>query len=159
MSQIIRIANVEDIPGINNLLKQVLLIHHNIRKDIFKKEGSKYTDDELKIIIENETTPVFVCVDDDNNVLGHLFCRVQNKVETNNTYARKTLFIDDICIDEAHRGQSIGTNLYKFVKQYAIENRFHNITLDVWEGNDKAKKFYEKLGLKPQQIIMEENID
>ncbi len=43
----IRRARKEDIPGINHLLAQVLLVHYNVRPDLFKEKGQKYTEEEL----------------------------------------------------------------------------------------------------------------
>ena len=49
----IRLANEKDIPEIFKLLQEVLLVHHNIRSDLFKEKGSKYTVDEFKEILSN----------------------------------------------------------------------------------------------------------
>ena len=38
----IRKAVPSDIPALNNLLEQVLLVHHNVRPDIFKESGRKF---------------------------------------------------------------------------------------------------------------------
>ena len=67
----------------------------------------------------------------------------------------KTLYIDDICVDEGHRRMNIGTMLFEYVKEYAKTNGFYNITLNVWECNPGAGKFYEALGFKPQKTCME----
>ena len=69
----IRRAENKDIPGIMNLLTQVLKIHHEGRPDIFKSEGQKYTVRELEEIIADDTKPIFVCIDDNGTVLGHCF--------------------------------------------------------------------------------------
>jgi ribosomal protein S18 acetylase RimI-like enzyme len=34
-------------------------------------------------------------------------------------------------------------------------NGFQFITLNVWEGNDSAMRFYEKMGMKPRKVCME----
>lgn len=68
----------------------------------------------------------------------------------------KTLYIDDLCVDENCRGKHVGSILYKAVREYACENGFHNITLHVWEGNDNAAAFYKKMGLTPQFTCLEE---
>jgi len=153
----IRHAKIEDLDSIFELLSQVLTIHHEIRPDIFKEIGTKYTRDELIKIIENENTPIFV-FEENGKILGHIFCQIRIKEERPCTYPKKTIFIDDLVVDEKSRGKGVGTALYEFVKEFGRENKFDNILLDVWEGNDKAKDFYKNLGMKPQQIIMEEKI-
>lgn len=67
----------------------------------------------------------------------------------------KTLYIDDLCVDETARGKHIGTSLYEYVLKYAKEQGCYNVTLNVWADNVNAVKFYEKIGLKIQKIGME----
>ena len=43
----------------------------------------------------------------------------------------KTLYIDDLCVDENVRGKSIGKQLFEHVKSYAKEIECYNITLNV----------------------------
>lgn len=148
-------ASEKDIKGINKLLGQVLKVHHNGRSDIFKSEGAKYSDEKLIEIIKNDNTPVFVAKNEENEVLGHAFCIVQTHINHSVFKEVKTLYIDDICIEENSRGQRIGKSLYEFVLNYAKENEFYNITLNVWAFNESALKFYEDCGFKPQKIGME----
>lgn len=151
----IREAEIKDIPGILELLVQVDMIHHNGRPDIFKGPATKYNEEELKQIIRNEKSPVFVCVDENENILGHAFCI--HKQEKNNSVLTdiKTLYIDDICVNEKNRRNNIGKMLYEYVLNYAKTNDFYNITLNVWNCNPTAIKFYESLGFLPQKITME----
>ena len=151
----IRRAKNEDIPGIMNLLVQVDMVHHNARPDIFKGPATKYDEEQLKEIIKDYTKPIFVCVDEEGNVLGHAFCIFMQVKDHKILTDIKTLYIDDICVDEKAREQHVGTELYNHVLDYAKENGFYNITLNVWNCNPTAMKFYEKMGMKPQKIGME----
>ena len=107
----IRQAIDQDIPGIMELLVQVCMLHHTIRPDLFNGPATKYTVDELKAIIGNEKTPVFVCVDEASRVLGHSFCIFQQHVGHNILTDVKTLYIDDLCVDEKQRGTGVGKAL------------------------------------------------
>ena len=152
---IISRAETRDIQGILKLLIQVDMVHHNGRPDLFKGPATKYNEEELAAIIADDTTPVFVCVDDEERVLAHAFC--VHKQEKDNAVLTDihTLYIDDICVDEESRGKHIGTTLYNEVLRYAKEQGFYNITLNVWSCNPAAMRFYEALGLTPQKICME----
>jgi len=152
----IRRADISDIPGINRLLSQVLLVHHNGRADLFKEKGQKYTDEQLAELIKDDTNPIFVYEDEEGNILGHCFCQSIVKEEGPSTYAIKTLYIDDLCIDENARGKHIGREMYNYTKAYAKENGYYNVTLHAWECNPNAVGFYSHLGLKIQQYTMEE---
>ncbi len=151
----IRRATESDIEGILHLLLQVDLVHHNGRPDLFKGPATKYGAKELQEIIRQEETPVFVCVDDENNVLGHAFC-IHKQVKGDRVLTDvRTLYIDDICVEETRRGEHIGEELYQAVRSYAKENGFYNLTLNVWSCNPGAMAFYEKMGLIPQKVTME----
>ena len=78
MSMQVRRAEPRDIPAIMELLVQVNMVHHNGRPDLFKGPTTKYTASELMQILLNDDTPVFVCVDGDDAVLGHGFCVLQH---------------------------------------------------------------------------------
>lgn len=151
----IRRAKEQDMEGINKLLFQVLMVHHNGRPDIFKADCKKYTDEELKSIIHNDNTPIFVAVDEENKVAGYAFCIFQQYIDNNILTNIKTLYIDDLCVDENIRGQHIGKSLYEYVLQFAKEQECYNVTLNVWSLNESAMKFYESCGLVPQKVGME----
>lgn len=151
----VRRAIPDDIPGILKLLVQVDMVHHNGRPDLFKGPATKYSADELMQMIPDDTRPIFVYIDDDGSVSGHAFCIHKQIVGDSVLTDVKTLYIDDICVDEAARGRHIGKQLYEHVVAYANKNQFYNITLNVWSLNPGALKFYESMGLKPQKIGME----
>ena len=151
----IRRAELKDMSGINNLLRQVLMVHHNGRPDIFKANAKKYTDEQLAELIQDDTKPIFVCVNEGEEVLGYAFCVWQQHLNSEILTDIKTLYIDDLCVDETRRGQHIGKCLYEYVVAYAKENNFYNVTLNVWSLNESAMKFYEACGLVPQKVGME----
>lgn len=154
MSIRVRRAREDDIAAIMNLLKQVNKVHHDGRPDLFKLT-TKYTREELRSIIGDDQTPVFVCVDEDDRVLGHGFCILQRPDNTRLQHDNLTLYIDDICVDEAERGRHVGKMIYDHILGHARECGCYNVTLNVWNCNPGAMKFYEKLGLLPYKVGME----
>ena len=152
---VIRRAKNTDMPGINKLLEQVLMVHHNGRPDLFKSGAKKYTDEELVEIIRDDSKPIFVAVDEADKVLGYAFCVFQQHINNNILTDVKTLYIDDLCVEEALRGQHIGKQLYQYVLAFAKGQGCYNVTLNVWACNESAMRFYEKCGLVPQKIGME----
>ena len=151
---LIRRATDNDLNKINDLLQQVLTVHHNGRPDLFKSGTKKYTDDELLQIIADDNRPIFVA-ENDNEVVGYAFCVFQQHLNNNILTDVKTLYIDDLCVDETKRGLHIGSTLYDYVLKFAKESGCYNVTLNVWSCNQSALKFYEKMGLVPQKICME----
>lgn len=151
---IIRKATVGDVDGIMNLLFQVAEIHHKGRPDIFKAGCSKYSNDELVDIINNSNTPVLVAVDN-KKIVGHAFCEFKQTGTNGVLVDRKSLYIDDICIDSVYRGNGIGTQLCNKVVELATENNCDDVTLNVWCLNKNAVAFYKSLGFNEQKIVME----
>jgi len=150
----VRPATTNDIPALMALLIQVNMVHHNGRPDLFKGPTTKYTEAELADILADPATPVFVGVDESGRVLGHGFCVMQHS-GGQLMEAHDTLYIDDICVDEAARGLGVGRALYGHILAYAREKGCYNVTLNVWTCNPGAMRFYEKLGLKPYKVGME----
>ena len=149
----IRRANKNDISQIINLLHQVNMVHHIIRPDLFKPDTTKYNELELCKLLNDSNKPIFVY--DDGGVLGYAFCQiseVQNDILLQDT---KTMYIDDICVDESARGKHVGKALFEYARGYAQTIGCHNITLNVWTGNDAAQSFYKNMGMQVQKTTME----
>ncbi len=150
----VRLMEEKDIDDVSNLLKQVNLVHHLGRPDLFRK-NNKYSKEELKELLKENDYHIFV-YENEGRVVGHAFCITKIQEETPLLNHVKTLYIDDICVDSNQRGKGVATSLFEYVKKYAKDNEYYNITLNVWAFNDSAYKFYEKMGLNPQKITMEE---
>ncbi len=154
----IRKAEYNDISQVKNLLHQVNLIHHNGRPDIFKYGTEKYNSDQLIEIFSNESTPVFVATNDKNEVIGYAFCIVKQHLNDNILTDIKTLYIDDLCVDEKHRREHIGTDLLNYVFEYAKKIECYNVTLNVWNLNQDALNFYKHNDMDILKIYMEKII-
>lgn len=150
----IRRAEERDMEVIDRLLFQVAAIHHEGRPDLFKPASKKYTDGQLRALIHDDSRPIFVA-EDGGEVLGYAFCVFQQHIGNNHLTDIKTLYIDDLCVEEKSRGKHVGTALYNAVLDFARANGCYNVTPNVWSCNESARKFYESLGLVPQKIGME----
>ena len=151
----VRRAEKKDIPRILELLVQVDMVHHNGRPDLFKGPATKYNGAQLEEILGNDKTPVFVCVNEEDYVLGHAFTIHKQILGDNVLTDVKTLYIDDICVDEDARGKHVGKAIYEYVRDYARAIGCNNITLNVWEGNEPALRFYKSMGMQVQKTTME----
>lgn len=149
----IRKAAKEDILRIIELLHQVNMVHHVIRPDLFKPHTTKYNEQELEAMLDEDSKPIFVF--DDGMVLGYAFCQVSEVKNNQLLEDIKTLYIDDICVDENARGKHVGKALYEHVLEYAKSIGCYNITLNVWEGNEPAQRFYRDMGMQVQKTTME----
>ena len=151
---LIRKAETKDIDDILYLLSDVLELHAQIRPDIFESGHTKYTKEELIDKLSEENFYVYVG-ELDNKVVAYAMCKLELPSFTNTMKPIRTLFIDDIEVNPIYRGQGLGRELFEFLKGEAKRLGCYNITLNEWEGNDGARKFYEKLGMKPQKTTLE----
>lgn len=88
-------------------------------------------------------------------MVGYAFCKLQTPAFSSQVTKRHSLYIDDLCVDEACRGKGIGRSLYNAALSYAREYDCYNLTLNVWELNAGAKAFYQKMGLVPLRTTIE----
>lgn len=151
----IRRAAEKDIDRINELLGQVLEIHAGIRPDIFIPGTTKYTNAELEEMMKDDDKPIYVAVDDEDYVMGYAFCQIRKQPFSNNMIQFDTMFIDDLCVDAELRGRHVGEALFVFVKEEARRRNCYDVTLNVWEGNNSARHFYDKMGLKVKESQLE----
>lgn len=159
----IRKASKEDIRRIIELLHQVNMVHHLIRPDLFKPYTTKYNEQALEAMLNDESKPIFVCDGarpsetpcSQRKVLGYAFCQITEVRDHQLLQDIKTLYIDDICVDECARGKHVGKALYEHVRDYAKSIGCNNITLNVWEGNEPALRFYRNMGMQVQKTTME----
>ena len=151
----IRLANVNDIPRLLDLLSEVLEVHAKLRPDLFISGTTKYSREHLELMIKDENKPMFVATINDY-VVGYAMCQIH--IPSNNMYPVKIFHLDDLCVDEKYRHQGIGEALYQKVVEVAKVNDCYEITLNAWPGNEAALRFYEKMGLKTRSIFLEQII-
>ena len=147
-------ANSSHIPGLIRLLYQVGDVHHRIRPDLFRSGAIKYTETDLEALLAEESSPVFVA-EEDGSVLGYCFCQLREYRGSTVLTDRKEIYIDDLCVEEACRGRGIARALYGYVTDWAREIGCTYVTLNVWQGNENAMRFYEKMGMRQRSITME----
>ncbi|MCR5301173.1 MAG: GNAT family N-acetyltransferase [Lachnospiraceae bacterium] len=154
----IRRAADKDIPGVLSLLSQVLEVHAKIRPDIFLSGTTKYGREELEEMFKDDERPVYVAVDDAGAVTGYAFCQLKD-IKADTMICKRSVYIDDLCVDEASRGKHIATDLFEHVKTEAKKLGCRDITLNVWEGNEGAFSFYRSMGMTPRSTTMEYDLD
>ena len=153
----IRFVEERDIPAMIDLLRQVGQVHHRIRPDIFRSCAQKYDEAALAELLQDPRRPILVA--EEEKVLGYCFCVLEETLGHPVLEDERTLYIDDLCVDENCRGRHVGKLLYEQACRFAREQGCQTVTLNVWCGNDSAMAFYEKMGLKPRKIYMETRLE
>ena len=149
----IQLATTNDIPRLLELLHQVNMVHYERRPDIFKPHTTKYNAEQLQDLLLQPDKAIFVY--EDEGVQGYAFVQMEDVHDDILLQDMRTLYIDDICVDEQARGKHVGKQLFDHVRAYAEKLGCGAITLNVWEGNDAAMAFYRKLGMSVRKTCME----
>ena len=149
----IRLATTNDIPRLLELLHQVNMVHYERRPDIFRPHTTKYNAEQLQDLLTQPDKAIFVY--EDEGVQGYAFVQLEDVHNDILLQDMRTLYIDDICVDEQARGKHVGKQLFEHVRAYAEKLGCGAITLNVWEGNDAAMAFYRKLGMSVRKTCME----
>ena len=152
----IRLAQKQDIPQLLNLLDQVGEVHHQLRPDIFRPGTQKYDAAALAALLQDETRPIYVA-EHEGTVAGYCFCVVK-EFSSHMWVSRREFYIDDLCIDETMRRKGIAQALYDYALEQAKDRGCNSLTLNVWCGNDSAMAFYQKQGMTPRNILMEQRL-
>lgn len=155
MGTSIRRAVPADLAAVVRLLYEVQEVHAQGRPDLFVRGGRKYSDEEVLRIFADEARPVLVA-ELEGAVIGYAFCIYEQTPPSSSLRPMKTLYLDDLCVDEAYRGRHVGTALYEAVLALAKESGCDRVTLNVWSLNDSAMRFYEKCGMHRLKVTMEQ---
>lgn len=147
-------ATEQDIPALLQLLSQVLEVHAKDRPDIFKAGSTKFSANDLQILMKDDTQPIFIARENDE-LIGHIFCKLEDFSSEENMQDIKSMHIEDLCVDINQRGKHIGESLMNFAFSFAKKQGCYNVTLNVWAQNSAAIGFYEKEGLSIQKYTME----
>ena len=143
-----------DIPRIIDLLKQVGGVHHDLRPDLFRAGAQKYDEAALRQLLSDPARPIFGAYREER-LVGYCFCVRQEVRDDPVLRDRKSLYIDDLCVDESCRRQGIARALYDYTLDYAKKEGFDAVTLNVWAGNP-AESFYRQMGMQTQKTVMEQ---
>ena len=154
----IRRAEKKDMERIVHLLLQVQDVHAKGRPDYFNPGARKYSDKELEELLEDDSRPIYVYEDEQGIVQGYAFLEIEVTKDSLSRKDRRSIYIDDLCVDETARGKHIGTALFSYVEELAKEMDFDSITLNVWECNPGARAFYESLDMEILKTTMEKRL-
>ncbi len=150
----IRSATLEEAEKVNEIREQVLQVHVNGRRDIFKSCFNNDLKNYIYKFYKNENADVLIC-ERDGIICGFACVEFVNKPESPYSYSRKYFHIEEFGVHKNYRRQGVGTELFEYIKQLANKNDYTRLELDMWEFNTGALKFYESVGFKTYRRYME----
>lgn len=151
---IIRQANEKDIIELVRLNEIVHQLHISFNVGIFKETrnedvvnwfaGSLGAKDLIILVAEVES-----------RVAGYMMVKKNDLPENIFLNARRTLYIEQVAVDQTYRGQGVFRSLMQKVIGISEELGYKKIQLDVWTNNDNAKKVFEHFGFVTYNEKME----
>lgn len=150
-----RPAREDDWDFIERLLREICTLHHSFRTDLFKPDGIKFTRSSFIDILSENDCFVYIGTDGSGTRIGYLFTEIKSVPDSKMRYGRKTLFIEDLCIDAPYRRTGAGSGFMRFAEQLAREKSCAAVELNCWGNNAAALAFYEKCGYSAERVIME----
>ncbi|MBQ6174534.1 MAG: GNAT family N-acetyltransferase [Clostridia bacterium] len=150
----IRFAREEDLDQVNVLRKQVNDVHVEGKPEVFKPGFCDELRDYIHVIFADLRQKIVVA-DDGGAVCGFAVLNHITRPENPFMYVRDFLDIDEFAVDEGHRRQGIATAMIRFIRDYAREQGFSRVELNMWEFNQGALAFYEAAGFTTYRRYME----
>ncbi len=131
MNIIYRKATEEDFPQVLELIKELA---------VFEKAGEKVTNTVAKMREEQDQFECFVAELETKKIVGIALC-----FYAYSTWVGKYLFLEDLIVKEAYRGNKIGSQLINKVFELAQAKKVQRVRWQVLDWNTSAIEFYKKI--------------
>ena len=137
-----RFAREEDLESVNELRRQVNELHVAGRPETFKPGFCDELRDHLFTIWKDPNQQIVV-TEIEGKVCGFAILNHINRPENPFMFERDFLDIDEFGVDENSRRQGAASEMIRFIKNWAKEQGFSRLELNMWEFNRGALAFYE----------------
>lgn len=151
---IVRFAKEEELSEVNELRRQVNDLHVEGCPDIFKPGFSEGMKDYIFDIWDDEAQQIVVA-EEEGKICGFAVLHVIDRPENPVMFRRYYLNIDEFCVDRDYRRRGIAGQMISFIRDYAKEQGFKKLELNMWEFNEGALAFYEAVGFKTYRRFMD----
>ena len=153
----IRFAEVKDLEKINVIRRQVNALHVNGKPGVFQPGFSEELRNYVYAAFRDPQKRIVVC-EKDGRICAFAVLMHTVKPESVHSLARRFLEINELGVDEACRRQGIGRAMIDFIRDYAKQQGFDRMELNMWEFNEAALKFYEAVGFSTYRRYLEMDI-
>ena len=149
---IIRQATIRDYEAAAALEQSVFQLHYENRKDFLRYRTEPLEKERFASMLEGMT---YLLAEEDGIILGQAIAYKRGYKDHPVFNDMEWLEIDDISVAPEAQGKGVGKALFEAMKQAALDMGLHHIELTVWAFNEKAKGFYEKMGMRSRIDRME----
>ena len=139
----IRKADMYDIPSMCSLLSCLFSQEEEFVADYQKQQNG------LKMIIEDSSIGDIYVATIDKKVVA----MVSTLYSVSTALGARVAILEDMVVDEKFQNQQIGTKLIEYALDTLKDKKIKRVTLLTDNINEKAKRFYERLGFKSSPMV------
>lgn len=150
----VRFAREEELVRVNELRRQVNDVHVAGKPEVFKPGFGAELRDHIRTIWNDPRQEIAVA-EVNGAVCGFAVLNHITRPENPFMFERDFLDVDEFCVDRNCRRQGIGDAMVRFIREYANEQGFRRLELNMWEFNRGALAFYESAGFSTYRRYME----
>ena len=151
---IIRQAELDELPRIAALKKQIHDVHVAGRPDLFTPYSS------LDAFADHSAAKgcALLLAEEAGEPVGYVMYQLVHRPASPYMKERHFVHVEEFCVDENHQRMGIGQRLMAGLKALAREKGCLRIELDVWSFNEGTKQFYEAVGMTAYRAFMEMDV-
>jgi ribosomal protein S18 acetylase RimI-like enzyme len=144
----IRVACPSDLDAVFAIFSQADKLHRAAHPEIFQKaDDPADIRDFLLTGIKSDDAAVFVA-DLNGTIIGAIIAWVRQTPDIPMLVPRRYVSVDNLIVDEQYQHQGVGQALMEQIHAWTRSLGLKNVHLTVWDFNQGALAFYEKLGYK-----------
>jgi ribosomal protein S18 acetylase RimI-like enzyme len=150
----------KDFNSYNELLEQVDLLHRQAHPEYFRKPETTFRTREYYEKHLNDSNVLLLgAFDKRDELIGLVHAAIKGHPQTVLHVPGQYVLLDNLVVDEKHRGKGIGKELYDQTVLWGKENKANEIQLKVYNFNESAIEFYKKRGFKQFNISMRQSLE
>jgi len=154
----IRFAKETDFEQVGKIFSEENRFHAELVPEIIQVADPIMTPEWFDEVLKDPKKNIFVA-ENENRLLGLALVMLQSSIDDPIFKLRKYVHIGDISVLKEFQSLGIGRLLMEKIRQWTDEQGIKEIELQVWERNDKAIGFYEKLGYHKWRRTMRLTLD
>ncbi|MES2557985.1 MAG: GNAT family N-acetyltransferase [Bacteroidota bacterium] len=152
----ITLQPTEDYRLIASLNEEVQELHASLHPQIFKHYDEARVEAALKKMIVSVNCYAFVALQD-GTPIGYMVLLVKEYPESAFTFARETLYIDQIGVLNGYQKTGVGSLMMEHAERLAKGLDINRVELDHWTANTVAAAYFRNRGytLYREQLFKE----
>lgn len=151
----IREAKHNDIDAIAEIFRQLHRHHVELAPESYKMPFDYYFRGRLEAFFADDDMTILVS--DNDGIDGFAVIRFFD-TDSAERVGRQVCYVECLAVEESRRRQGIGTALFGYIKEYALNCGCDCVRLGAAAENTQAINFYQKMGLVPRVINLNLNL-